>query len=274
VGLSASYERLPARSSNTWDYFHINSIAIDPADQNLLISSRNTWAVYKVHRTTGKVLWKLGGKGSNFRMGPGTHFAFQHHITLHPGGIMTMFDNEAGPPAQASQSRALVLSIDEKTRRAAFRRQYHHHPSVLSIAFGSVQLLDHGHTFVGWGPSSYFTEYGPGGQVLFDGRLTSGASSYRAFKQLWTGRPAASPAVSAARSGSTAHLYVSWNGATDVAHWSVRGGHDERALSHIGLAQVAGFETEIRIPNAPPVVVVEALDRAGTVLAKSNTVRI
>src|SRR5262249_49960453 len=117
------------------------------------------------------------------------------------------------------------------------------------------------------------TEYGPGGQVLFDGRLTSGASSYRAFKDQWTARPATLPAVSAARSGSAAHLYVSWNGATDVAHWRVWGGHAVRALSHIGVAQVAGFETEIRIPNAPPVVVVEALDSAGTVLAKSRTVR-
>src|SRR5205823_5640950 len=99
--------------------------------------SRNTWAVYKVHRTTGEVIWKLGGKGSSFKMGPRTHFAFQHHVTLHPGGILTVFDNEAGPPAEASQSRALILSINEQTRRATFGAQYRHHPSVLSIAFGS-----------------------------------------------------------------------------------------------------------------------------------------
>ena len=122
-----------------------------PTDQNLLISSRNTWAVYKVDRTTGKVLWKLGGKHGDFKMGPRTHFAFQHHVTLYPGGVLTIFDNEGGPPNEASQSRGLVLSIDEKRRRATFRKQYHHHPPVLSQALGSVQQLDRGHAFVGWG---------------------------------------------------------------------------------------------------------------------------
>src|SRR5262249_10107755 len=155
VGLSASYERVPAKASNTWDYFHINSIAIDPTDQNLLISSRNTWAVYKVHRTTGAVMWKLGGKGPNFRMGPGTHFAFQHHVTLHPGGILTIFDNEGGPPNEASQSRGLVLSINEPRRTARFVKQYHHRPPVMSEALGSVQTLDSGHVFIGCGSSSY-----------------------------------------------------------------------------------------------------------------------
>ena len=54
--------------ANHFDYFHINSIDVD-ADGHLLVSARNTWAVYKVHRRTGEVLWRLGGKRSSFRMG-------------------------------------------------------------------------------------------------------------------------------------------------------------------------------------------------------------
>jgi hypothetical protein len=273
VGLSASFERVPAKASNTWDYFHINSIAIDPTDQNLLISSRNTWAVYKVNRRTGRVMWKLGGKGSNFKMGPGTHFAFQHHVTLHPGGILTIFDNEGGPPKEASQSRGLVLSINESRRTAHFVRQYHHRPPVMSEALGSVQTLANGHMFIGWGSSSYFTEYGSGGQVLFDGRLSPGTSSYRAFKETWNGTPASSPAVTTARAGSAARVFVSWNGATDVAQWSVWGGRDARALSHLGLARVAGFETEISVPDAPAVVSVQAIGSNGSVLSKTRAVR-
>ncbi len=229
----------------------MNSISIDPTDQNLIISSRNTWAVYKVDRTSGKVLWKLGGKGGNFKMGPGTHFAFQHHVTLHPGGVLTIFDNEGGPPNEASQSRGLVLSISEKTRRATIRKQYHHRPPVLSQALGSVQELDQGHMFVGWGTSSYFTEYGRGGQVLFDGRLTPGTSSYRAFKDTWNGTPAAAPSVAVKRSGTQVQLHVSWNGATGVSHWGIVGGTDPQQLTPIGTAGVAGFETQISVPNAP-----------------------
>ena len=151
--------------------------------------------------------------------------------------------------------------------------QHHHRPPVLSEALGSVQTLDSGHVFIGWGSSSYFTEYGSRGQVLFDGRLSPGTSSYRAFKQIWNGTPASSPAVHAARSGSTAHVYVSWNGATEVAQWSVWGGREARSLSHLGLAHVAGFETEISVPNPPPLVRVQAIDSKGTVLSKTPAVR-
>lgn len=274
VGFSASYQRVPAKPSNTWDYFHVNSIAVDPTDQNLLISSRNTWACYKVDRTTGKVLWKLGGKHGDFKMGPRTHFAFQHHVTLYPGGVLTIFDNEGGPPNEASQSRGLVLSIDEKRRRASFRKQYLHHPPVLSQALGSMQQLAGGHAFVGWGSSSYFTEYGSRGQVLFDGRLAPGTSSYRAFKQPWTGRPARPPDVTAVRHGKGTRVSVSWNGATDVWRWSVLGGPDAQHLTQLGTATVAGFETDISVPNAPAVIAVEALDGAGNALGRSAPVRI
>ena len=49
---------------------HINSISIDPSDNNLVISGRNTVRLYKVDRKTGRVIWRLGGKHSHFRMGP------------------------------------------------------------------------------------------------------------------------------------------------------------------------------------------------------------
>jgi Arylsulfotransferase (ASST) len=273
VGFGASYQHVPSKAGNSWDYFHINSICIDPADQNLIVSSRNTWAVYKVDRNNGKVLWKLGGKDGNFKMGAHTHFAFQHHVTLHPGGILTIFDNEGGPPNQARQSRGLVLSLNEKSRRATIRHQYFHHPAVLSEALGSVQELDQGHKLIGWGASSYFTEYSAVGKVLLDGRLTPGVSSYRAFKETWTATPAQAPNVTAARSGSHVQLHVSWNGATGVSHWGILGGSGGNALRQIGSASVAGFETQITVPNPPPVLSVEALDSSGKVLGRSASVR-
>ena len=52
-----------------YDYFHMNSIQQLP-DGNILISSRNTWAVYLINKKTGKIIWRLGGKHSSFKMGP------------------------------------------------------------------------------------------------------------------------------------------------------------------------------------------------------------
>ena len=72
VGVDETYAT-GAAAAAPFDYFHINSIAETP-DGNLLISARNTWALYKVDRSNGNVLWRMNGKKSDFSMGAGTHF--------------------------------------------------------------------------------------------------------------------------------------------------------------------------------------------------------
>src|SRR5919204_2109994 len=92
------------------DYFHVNSLEVEP-DGNLLVSARNTSALYEIDRRTGEVLWRLGGKRSDFRMGPGTRFAWQHDARRQPDGTITLFDDEAAPPL-GKRSRAIRLRLD------------------------------------------------------------------------------------------------------------------------------------------------------------------
>jgi hypothetical protein len=273
VPLDAGMGPPPTSPESVWDYIHVNSIGVDPSDGNLLISARNTWACYKVDRRTGEVLWTLGGKRSDFQILPGAQFAFQHHVTPHPGGVLTIFDNEGGPPNEAAQSRGLVLRVDERSRQAALIRQYRHRPAVLSPALGSVQELPDGRMFVGWGDSGYFTEYDASGKAVLDGRLAPGTLSYRAFQSSWDGRPPTRPAVAVTTAGSAARLYVSWNGATEHRSWRVLGGARPGRLSALGTAGVAGFETVITVPDAPAWLAVEALNGTGHVLRRSAPVK-
>jgi hypothetical protein len=276
VGFVDSYHQAPDNPSVPWDYFHVNSVAIDPSDGHLLISGRNVWAFYKVHRRTGEVIWTLGGKAGDFRIGRGAHFAFQHHVRAHNGGLVTMFDNEGGPPREAKQSRGLVLAVDQKALTANFVKEFKHKPPVLSPALGSLQELgDNGRsgTFMGWGDSSYFTHYDRSGAVLLDGHLAGKAISYRAFLQAWGGVPMTTPAVSIARAASYAHLYVSWNGAAAHRSWRVLGGDRPQSLTELGTAPVADFETRITVPHAPRYLAVEAMDESGQTLARSASVR-
>ena len=60
----------PESAKEPYDYFHVNSVDLD-RDGNVLISARNTSGVYKLSRATGAILWRLGGKRSDFDMGPG-----------------------------------------------------------------------------------------------------------------------------------------------------------------------------------------------------------
>ncbi|MGH9072507.1 MAG: arylsulfotransferase family protein [Acidimicrobiales bacterium] len=269
VGFDESYAPAPRDGRTPWDYFHINSINVDPSDGNLIVSARNCSAFYKVDHSGGGLMWRLGGKRSDFAMGPGTGFAYQHDVTPHAGGTFTIFDNE-GSPWVSPPSRGLVLLVDEDRRRATLRRQYHHFPPVESAALGSVQDLPDGHVFIGWGTSTYFTEYDASGQVVYDGRLGgAGLLSYRAFRQPWEGRPRDAPAVAVERSAKAALVYVSWNGATQVSGWRVLGGRSAATLASLGTAPRVGFETRIAVPSAPSRLAVDALDASGRVLGRS-----
>jgi hypothetical protein len=273
VPLTASYWPVPKSSTSYFDYFHINSIQQLPGG-NLLVSARNTWSIYEISHRTGKVLWTLGGKRSNFTMGPGTRFEWQHDARLHPGGVLSLFD-DASAPQEESQSSAKLLRVDTKAMRVSLVHRYRHTPPVLAGLAGNAQILPNGNVFVGWGGAPDFSEYTPSGRQIFSGSFALGVLSYRAFRFDWTGRPLTRPALAVA-SGRTGSLvvYASWNGATGAARWRVLGGPRPGAL-HVVVsgARRVGFETAITLPARPRYVAVEALGSGGRVLGTSRTAK-
>ncbi len=258
------------KPGNPYDYFHVNSIDV-AADGDLLVSARNTWAVYKVSRRTGRVLWRLGGKKSDFAMGPGTIFAWQHDARLHEGGeLVSIFDDGAAPQVQP-QSKALLIKLDHPRRRASLVHAYTHRPGRLVAHFmGNAQMLGNGDVFVGWGSEPYLTEFAPDGTIRFDAKLPHGGQNYRAFRFPWVGRPGGSPTL--ARSAADGMLHASWNGATEVAAWELRTGADATALETSLTVPKQGFETSIAPPAGVAYAAVAALDRNGAVLGASAPV--
>jgi hypothetical protein len=167
-----------------------------------------------------------------------------------------------------------VLRVDERRRRVELVRAYRHRPPVLTEALGSVQPLDDGHMFVGWGDSSYFTEWDADGHVVLDAHLSGGVVSYRAFQQQWRGIPDEPPRIAVVRQGSHTTLYASWNGATVHRRWRVLGGADAHSLSSLAVAPVTGFETAVALSSVPAWISVEALDAQGAVVARTDPARV
>lgn len=263
--------------SGPFDYLHINSIAVD-ADGHLLVSGRHTWAVYKVHRRTGEVMWRLGGKSSDFNVDKSAVFSWQHDVQRPGPGLLTVFDNGSdGSINTESRSRGLLLKVDEAARTVQVGRQYVHPKPMLAVAMGSVQVLPSGNVLVGWGTEPYVSDFTSDGSVLADAQMLSGYKSYRAYRMPWRGIPQHAPALTANRntnSGQTT-LYVSWNGATDTAAvWRVHAGQESGHLREIGVARRQGFETAIPLGSTGGYFAVTALDEDGTVLAKSATVSV
>jgi hypothetical protein len=271
VSLRDSFSKPDGRHS--FDYFHVNAVEPD-TDGNLLVSARNTCTISKLDRTTGEVIWRLGGKQSSFKLGKGARFCFQHDVRRAGPGRITLFDNEAGPPALAKRSRSLRLNVDEEKKTATVDRAFTH-PGILAFNQGSTRLQPNGNTFVGWGASPVFSEFSPSGRLLFDGRLTKGKGNYRAIRARWSGRPTTRPAVAVRRlgKGGRMRVYASWNGATGVARWQVLAGDVVHALRGVASRRRSGFETAITARRTR-FVAVRALSSAGKPLATSKVVRV
>ncbi len=279
IALSAGYTRLPNPpkkgkapiANGIWDpydYFHMNSIGFD-RDGNVIISARNTWAVYAVNHQTGVILWTLGGKQSSFKLGAGVAFAFQHDVRIRAPGVLTMFDDGAGPPYVHSQSRALKLRLDFIRMTANVVSQRGHSPPLLASFEGDDQELPDADAFIGWGQQPFFSQYDAKGKLVFEGRFVDSNITYRSYRFPWNATPSDPPAVAVSRAGKKMTVYASWNGATGVAAWRVFGGSRPDAMPAVATASKGGFETAIRAP-ARAYVAVQALDAKGHVLRRST----
>jgi outer membrane protein assembly factor BamB len=255
-----------------FDFAHLNSVDVYDED-TLLVSARNTQAVYAVDRTTGELRWTLGGRSNQFQMGDGAGFHYQHDARHLPDGTISLFDNE-GTPATADQSRGLILAVDPAARTATMVRQLRAPEPVLAGSQGNTQVLADGDVVVGWGATGAVTHFGVDDAVVLDATWVP-ADSYRVFRMPWIGLPTTLPDVVArsAADGSTTQVdvYVSWNGATQVAEWQVLGGSDPANLAPLATVAKEGFETQIAV-EPMMYFAVQALDADGRVLTTSNTV--
>lgn len=95
---------------NNFDYFHINSVEIDKDDGHLLVSARHTNSVIKIHRTTGDVIWRLGGTQSDFTFINDGAFSGQHDARSYGNGVITIHDN--GNLATPKVTRGITYQLD------------------------------------------------------------------------------------------------------------------------------------------------------------------
>ena len=176
---------LQATPPNKIDYIHANSIDV-AADGNLILSCRHLDAVVKINYQTGDIIWRLGGKKSDFifpndPLGGPSH---QHCARMLANGDLLMFDNGNlhNPPV----SRAIEYQLNENStpKTATLVWQFMNDPPLFSFATGSAQRLANGNTFIGWGTISNpaATEVAPDGTKVLELALPQGMISYRAFK--------------------------------------------------------------------------------------------
>ncbi len=270
IPLGESIRPAPKEAGRQHDPWHLNSVALD-ADGDVIVSARHTSTIYKIDRETGDIVWRLGGKESDYALQPGAEFHLQHDARPRAEHTISLFDNVAEDlPARGRRSRGLVLQLDDEAMTASVKQEFKHEGTVLSGTQASMQRLEGGGAFVGWGGMQpWMTEFGPDGQTVWDARfLAPKVESYRAFRLPWTAaRGEGRPAVAARAAGTGTDVWISWNGATEVAQWRVRpqGGP-------ISTWPRDGFETAITLRRRVPALRVQALGAGGKVIGTSARV--
>ena len=163
----------------TQDYAHINSMYVDPKDNNLVVSFRNLNQVMKIKRGTDNILWRLGGTNSDFPVTADQKFLRQHHAYfLADGKTMLIFDN--GDIKERAYTRIVEFVLDETNKTVKSFTHMDMPNRTFTQYTGSVEKTD----------STYFINAGSDPRVL-EVNYTTGQTilevklalpSYRAYR--------------------------------------------------------------------------------------------
>ncbi|HVL95778.1 MAG TPA: arylsulfotransferase family protein [Solirubrobacteraceae bacterium] len=270
IAPSESHHPLPKGKDDSYDYFHINSVEED-ADGDLVISARHTSAIYKVDRQTGRLEWRLGGKRSDFEMGPGTDFGLQHDARWVGPDRLQLFDNTS--EEKPGPSSVKVLRLDTERMRATLERRLEQPDGMRAESQGNAQALPDGSVMVGWGSAGAFSLFDARDELVFDAHLPAHFDSYRAYIAPWVGRPATRPAIRVRDEEGQVTAWVSWNGATEVRGWQLLAGPSREGLRPVGgVTEWQGLESTLVRMTEEKYVAVAALDADGREIGRSEAV--
>jgi hypothetical protein len=178
------------------DLLHANSVDIDPATGDLIVSARHLDAVFKIRRAPGlaedgKVLWKLGGNPPTdpatvdleIVADPFGGPRRQHDARLLANGNITLFDNQSFHPG--TSSRGVEYHLDVAAGTATLVGEWGRTDGQQAFGLGSTRRQPDGSTVVGWGGiNDLLSEFlpGPAARPAMVIRLPAAATNYRVVK--------------------------------------------------------------------------------------------
>ena len=147
---------------------------------------------------------------------------------------------------------------------------------------GNMQFLDNDNVFMAWSERALQSEHAPDGTLLMEARFqVDWFGSYRAYKFPYVGRPNTLPDVHSAAyiqedfsdMSPTTEVFVSWNGATEVAIWELHGTKSNGTIGLIDSKNRTGFETFFDLQGYIPNVQLKGIDKNGKMVGDSGTIK-
>ncbi|KAA8906009.1 hypothetical protein TRICI_005192 [Trichomonascus ciferrii] len=259
-----------------FDYMHLNSIVKDDYG-NYLISCRHLWSLYYIDGKTGDLIWTLstGNVDGDWEVDDDATFGFQHDANwVKPSSIgrseeknvkyISLFDNEktgSGETAHRAYPRGMIIRLEEgkardskKKGKVSLVKEYRLDTDKASPSQGSIQVLENGNVFIGWGPNPVISEHLFNGSIIFKASLPH--ATYKAYKSKFKGYPRENMSILSAYDGDsdTTTLYISWNGASEVEQWNV---YSEEEF--VTCTPKSGFETVLHIRGFKKSIEIDAI---------------
>lgn len=190
------------------DWTHCNAVELD-TDGNLLLSSRHFNEITKINRSTGAVMWRMGGNANQFTfINDSLKFAGQHDIRRLPNGHISLFDN--GKNGLAHPAAAKEYQLDEQNLTATLVWSYVNNPLTNSTAMGNAQRLANGNTLIDYGNvvdgDVVFNVVKPSGAKVFELRFDDSLAAYRSFAYSTLPWNLNRPVISCVQNGSNYFL--------------------------------------------------------------------
>jgi hypothetical protein len=184
--------------TSTVDLTHVNSIEPQP-NGDIVASFRHLDAVARISRSTGNVLWKVGGTTTTKDLPVGAKTlaivddplggpARQHSATIAANGNLLMFDNRTPsttpPSTPIGPARVVEYALDLVGSTARLVRRIDEPLGRSAFGLGSVQRLGDGDTLVNWGPlQPVISQYDAANAVQLQVNQPAGGIGYRVVKE-------------------------------------------------------------------------------------------
>nr|MBK9651865.1 aryl-sulfate sulfotransferase [Bacteroidota bacterium] len=166
------------------DWNHMNALELD-TDGNILVSVRHFNEITKINRSTGAIMWRMGGNANQFTFtNDSVMFKGQHDIRRLANGNIIMLDNglKSVPihPAAAKE-----YMIDEVNHTATLVWSKTNSANFYSKAIGNVHRNLNGNTLVNYGMvdnfNTAFEVVKPNGTKVFELSFLDSMKSYRVY---------------------------------------------------------------------------------------------
>ncbi|MCB0858609.1 MAG: aryl-sulfate sulfotransferase [Solirubrobacterales bacterium] len=183
------------------DYLHFNSA--EPVGGSMVMSFRHLDAVYKINRSTGEIIWKLGGTPTDESLevlnDPLGEYPFggQHDARVDKNGILSVFDNGS---FLKRAPRVVSYRINQGAGTATLVSSFRDRQVPISTCCGSAEKLPNGQWLVNWGGLGNIRK--PGIKNLVGAYSPEGRPIFRLWtygKHMYRAQPVAGPFPSLVR---------------------------------------------------------------------------